>query len=125
MSYRFRATCTQGDKDLVALLAETSAGPLVLWASIAPARTVQKSQRSQRAVPILEAKAKVSFPTEAKACSDANEVYENGKPIPDPKRARCNVRTIPPELTRHAVDEDGNCVLGRFQGFALVIQWEN
>ena len=112
LSYRFRATCLKGDKDLVALLAETDTGPLTLWASVAPARTLQKSQRRlpQGAVPVVEPKLRsTAFPTTSKALSEP-EIGADGKPVPGAKRTKCDVRTVPNELKTIDIAKDGNCV---------------
>ena len=112
LSYRFRATCLQGDKDLVALLAETDTGPLTLWASVAPARTIQKSQRKlpQGAVPVIAPKERsTAFPTTSKAVSEP-EVGTDGKPVPGAKRTKCDVRTVPKELKTIEIAKDGNCI---------------
>ena len=112
LSYRFRATCLKGDKDLVALLAETDTGPLTLWASVAPARTLQKSQRKlpQGAVPVVAPKQRsTAFPTASKALTEP-EVGADGKPVPGAKRTKCDVRTVPDELRTISIAKDGNCV---------------
>ena len=112
LSYRFRATCLKGDKDLVALLAETDSGPLTLWASVAPARTLQKSQRKlpQGAVPVVTPKQRsTAFPTTSKALSEP-EIGTDGKPVPGAKRTKCDVRTVPDELKTIDIAKDGNCV---------------
>ena len=112
LSYRFRATCLKGDKDLVALLAETEDGPLTLWASVAPARTLQKSQRKlpQGAVPVITPKQRsTAFPTTTKAVTEP-EVGADGKPVPGAKRTKCDVRTVPDELKTVEVAKDGNCI---------------
>ena len=112
LSYRFRATCLKGDKDLVALLAETDSGPLTLWASVAPARTLQKSQRKlpQGAVPVVAPKQRsTAFPTTSKALSEP-EVGADGKPVPGAKRTKCDVRQVPDELKTIDIAKDGNCV---------------
>ena len=112
LSYRFRATCLKGDKDLVALLAETETGPLTLWASVAPARTLQKSQRRlpQGAVPVIAPKQRsTAFPTTTKAVTEP-EVGADGKPVPGAKRTKCDVRTVPDELKTVDIAKDGNCV---------------
>ena len=112
LSYRFRATCLKGDKDLVALLAETDTGPLTLWASVAPARTLQKSQRKlpQGAVPVIEPKQRsTAFPTTSKAVTEA-EIGTDGKPVPGAKRTKCDIRTVPDELRTVDIAKDGNCV---------------
>ena len=112
LSYRFRATCLKGDKDLVALLAETDTGPLTLWASVAPARTLQKSQRRlpQGAVPVVAPKQRsTAFPTTTKAMSEP-EVGTDGKPVPGAKRTKCDVRTVPDDLQTIEVAKDGNCI---------------
>ena len=112
LSYRFRATCLKGDKDLVALLAETDTGPLTLWASVAPARTLQKSQRKlpQGAVPVVAPKQRsTAFPTTTKAMSEP-EVGVDGKPVPGAKRTKCDVRTVPDDLKMIEVAKDGNCI---------------
>ena len=112
LSYRFRATCLKGDKDLVALLAETDTGPLTLWASVAPARTLQKSQRKlpQGAVPVVLPKERsTAFPTTSKAMSEP-EVGADGKPVPGAKRTKCDVRTVPDDLKTIEMAKDGNCI---------------
>ena len=112
LSYRFRATCLKGDKDLVALLAETDTGPLTLWASVAPARTLQKSQRRlpQGTVPVVAPKQRsTAFPTTSRALTET-EVDADGKPMPGAKRTKCDVRTVPNELKTIDIDKDGNCV---------------
>ena len=112
LSYRFRATCLKGDKDLVALLAETDSGPLTLWASVAPARTLQKAQRKlpQGAVPVIPPKQRsTAFPTTTKAISEP-EIGTDGKPVPGAKRTKCDVRTVPDELKTVEVAKDGNCI---------------
>ena len=112
LSYRFRATCLKGDKDLVALLAETDSGPITLWASVAPARTLQKAQRKlpQGAVPVIPPKQRsTAFPTTTKAVTEP-EIGEDGKPVPGAKRTKCDVRTVPNELKTVEVAKDGNCI---------------
>ena len=112
LSYRFRATCLKGDKDLVALLAETDTGPLTLWASVAPARTLQKSQRKlpQGAVPVVAPRQRsTAFPTTSKALTEP-EIGTDGKPVPGAKRTKCDVRTVPNELKTIDIAKDGNCV---------------
>ena len=110
LSYRFRATCLKGDKDLVALLAETDSGPLTLWASVAPARTLQKSQRKlpQGAVPVIAPKQRsTAFPATTKAVTEP-EVGADGKPAPGAKRTKCDVRTVPTKLKTVEIAKDGN-----------------
>ena len=122
LSYRFRATCLKGDKDLVALLAETDTGPLTLWASVAPARTLQKSQRKlpQGAVPVIAPRQhSMAFPTTSKAVSEA-EVGVDGKPVPGAKRTKCDVRTVPSELQTIDIAKDGNCV---YRAIAEGLAW--
>ncbi|CAE7423514.1 OTU5 [Symbiodinium pilosum] len=102
----------RGDKDLVALLAETDTGPLTLWASVAPARTLQKSQRKlpQGAVPVVAPKQRsTAFPTASKALTEP-EVGADGKPVSGAKRTKCDVGTVPDALKMIEIAKDGNCI---------------
>ncbi|CAE6972781.1 L96 [Symbiodinium sp. CCMP2592] len=125
LSVRFRATCLAGDKDLVPIQVAVDEGdPVCLWAMIAPARSVESRQKplARGAVPFvspakttsLDAKPNLAAGTEATAVDD------QGKAVPDAKRARGAARTVPDGMQRQECPKDGNCA---FTSFALALNW--
>jgi len=94
MTFRFRATCLAGDKDLVPLKAQVddTGSPVVLWAALAPARTFQSAQRrlARGNVPHVlpdRSTSLAAVPDTAQA-SDETTKDANGKDLPAAKRTR-------------------------------------
>ena len=99
MSFRFRATCKQGDKDLVLINAAIDNGPDVcLWATVAPARAFESKQRrlARGTVPFVTPDKTTSLdavPSVAPA-SQAAATDDKGKEVPEAKRTRGSARVV-------------------------------
>ncbi|CAE7784354.1 unnamed protein product, partial [Symbiodinium sp. CCMP2456] len=126
MTFRFRATCLAGDKDLVPLSAQIddSASPVVLWAAIAPARSFQSQQRRLARgnvphVPPDRTTSLAAVPVSAQA-PPATTQDAAGKELPAAKRSRGSARQIPQALERVPCDLDGNCA---FSSVAQGLAW--
>ncbi|CAE7201710.1 pol [Symbiodinium sp. CCMP2592] len=125
LSLRFRAICLAGDKDLVPLRIKIDdSDPICLWATLAPARPVEARQKplGKKAVPFVSASKKTSLDAKpsAAAPTEPDEVDDNGKPIPNAKRARGATRQIPLGLERESCLTDGNCA---FASVAAELNW--
>ena len=125
LSFRFRATCLAGDKDLVPLQAKVDDGdPVVLWAAVAPPRAVQAKQRrlTRGAVPFVSPCKATSLDAQPKQAggTETTATDDNGKPISEPKRARGAARSVPEGLERRPCDTDGNCA---FYSIAEALTW--
>ena len=125
LSVRFRAVCTAGDRDLVPLRVSIDQGdPVCFWATLAPARSVEAKQKplGKKAVPFVSAAQQTSLdpkPNPA-AGAEAQQVDDEGKPIPNAKRTRGATREIPTGLQREECPKDGNCA---FTSMAAALNW--
>ena len=125
LSVRFRAVCTAGDRDLVPLRVSIDQGdPVCFWATLAPARSVEAKQKplGKKAVPFVSAAQQTSLdpkPNPA-AGAEAQQVDDEGKPIPNAKRTRGATREIPTGLQREECLKDGNCA---FTSMAAALNW--
>ena len=114
-TFRFRATCLAGDKDLVPLNAQVddSGSSVVLWAALAPARTFQSQQRRLARgnvphVPPDKSTCLTVVPGPAQA-SQESTTDASGKEQPAAKRVRGATRQVPQDLERRPCAKEGDC----------------
>ena len=114
-TFRFRATCLAGDKDLVPLNAQVddSGSSVVLWAALAPARTFQSQQRRLARgnvphVPPDKSTCLTVVPGPAQASQEPT-TDASGKELPAAKRPRGATRQVPQDLERRPCAKEGDC----------------
>ena len=114
-TFRFRATCLDGDKDLVPLNAQVddTGSSVVLWAALAPARTFQSQQRRLARgnvphVPPDKSTCLVAVPGQAQASQEPT-TDANGKEQPAAKRTCGASRQVPKDLERRPCAKEGDC----------------
>ncbi|CAE7248649.1 hypothetical protein AK812_SmicGene4922 [Symbiodinium microadriaticum] len=114
-TFRFRATCLAGDKDLVPLNAQVDDSGLsvVLWAALAPARTFQSQQRPLARgnvphVPPDKSTCLNVVPSQAQASQEPT-VDASGKVQPAAKRTCGATRQVPQDLERRPCAKEGDC----------------
>ena len=114
-TFRFRATCLAGDKDLVPLNAQVddSGSSVVLWAALAPARTFQSQQRRLARgnvphVPPDKSTCLTVVPGQAQASQEPT-VDASGKEQPAAKRTCGATRQVPQDLERRPCAKEGDC----------------
>ena len=126
-NFRFKAASRQEGRDIVPLVAEGANGThTTYWATWAlPANvSVRRKPLPRTAVPVAQIPELKTVTAPCKQGSMQNAEPKDdgteGKPVPEAKRSKQEVRALPDDLSRTTVPTDGSCL---FHAVSKGLQW--